>query len=136
MINSRRPNTDINGEDIEWFLHTARTVVERNPSIQLRSWHPKLLLRIDPHSIHPEKTLVVNKHRRCTVGRDPEDLLPVETANVYIAVGIDRCAAWKIRQYCLLKSEGVECCSKNSPVAGVGANGSGYCANTIAIEEL
>ena len=95
MINSRRPNTDINGEDIEWFLHTARTVVERNPPIQLRSWNPKLLLRIDPHSIHPEEALIVNEHRRCTVGRDPEDFLSVETADVYIAVCINRCAAWK-----------------------------------------
>jgi hypothetical protein len=33
MIDSRRTDTDINGEDVEWFLHNARTIVERRAPV-------------------------------------------------------------------------------------------------------
>jgi hypothetical protein len=95
MINSRRTNTNINGEDVERFLHKARAVVERRAAVQLGCRHPQLSLRVDPHGIHPKKTLVANEHRHCTVGRNLEDFLLVKATNVDIALCIDCCPAWK-----------------------------------------
>ena len=68
MIDGRRTHTNINREDIERFLHKAGAIVERNTPVQLRGWHPKLLLRVDPHRIHPEETLVANEYRHRIVG--------------------------------------------------------------------
>lgn len=93
MIDSRRPNPDINGEDVERFPHKARAVVERRAPVQLRGGHPEVPPRVDPHGIHPQQTLVADKHRRRAVGGNLQDFLPVEAANVYVAFCVDRCPA-------------------------------------------
>jgi hypothetical protein len=92
---TRRTNTNIDGKDVERFLHKARAVVERRAAVQLRRRHPKLLLRVDPHGVYPEETFVANEHRHRTVGRNLEDFLPVEAADVDIALCVDCCPAWK-----------------------------------------
>lgn len=93
MINSRRPNSQIYREDVQWLPHETRAIIERRPAIQLRRRHPESLLRIDPHGIDPQETFVADENGHGAVGGDLQDVLPVRVAGVDVAFSVDGGAA-------------------------------------------
>lgn len=95
MVDSRRPHTNIDRVNVQRLLHEARAVVERRAAIQLGGRHPKPLLRIDPHGVDPEETLVAQEDRHGAVWRDFEDVLSVGVADVDVALRVDCGSAWK-----------------------------------------
>ena len=123
MIYRRRTNPNVNREDVQGFLHKTGTIVERRAPVQLRRWHPELLLRIYPHGVYPQEPLIVDEHGRGAIGRDLDDFLSVCAAHVDVSLCVNRRAACKFGQYMhVLKSES----SAALPVEGVSAYGSVY----------
>lgn len=99
MIYSRRPNPQVHRENIQRLLHKASAVVEWRTAIQLRRRHPKFLLGIYPHGIHPEKAFVANEDGHRPVGEDLENVLAVCVAGVDVSFCVDGSAAYSVVSY-------------------------------------
>lgn len=94
MIYRRRPNPNVNRKDVQKFLHKTGTIVERCAPVQLSRWHPKPLLRVNPHRVYPQEPLIVHEYGRSAVGRDLDNFLSVCAADINVSLRIDRCAAF------------------------------------------
>ena len=95
MVHRRRPNSNVNRKDVQRFLHKTGTIVKWCAPVQLSRWHPKLLLRVNPHGVHPQEPLVVDEHGRSAIGRDLDNFLSVGAADINVSLRIDRCAAYE-----------------------------------------
>ena len=94
MINRRWSNSNVNREHVQRLLNKTASIVEWRATIQLSRWHPEFVLRVNPHRIDPEKTLVVNERRPCAVGRDFQYLLSIVVADIDVALRVNCCATY------------------------------------------
>lgn len=94
MINRRWSDSNVNREHVQRLLNKTASIVKWCATIQLSRWHPEFVLRINPHRIDPEKTLVVNEHRPCAVRRDFQYLLSIVVTDIDVALRVNRCAAY------------------------------------------
>ena len=94
MVYRRRTNPNVNRKNVQRFLHKTGTVVERCAPVQLRCWHPELLLRVNPHGVYPQEPFITDEHGRGAVGRDLDDFLPIGAAHIDVPLCINRRAAY------------------------------------------
>ena len=82
---------------MQWWLDVACPIVERRSTIQLRRRHPEFLLVVNPHSVDPKQSRVLNQQGHCAIGEDADDALAVGITDVDIAVRVDSCTPCRRR---------------------------------------
>ena len=93
MVDGTGPSPNVETEHKQRLHNPALAPIKRRPPIQLRRRHPQPLLRINPHSIHPQKSGILQNRLNETSRTNFQDRLSLRIAHIQIAMLVDRRAA-------------------------------------------